>query len=139
MLAPVHLVSPAGHDRWRLPLAGLLGVAGVAHFVTPGPFEGIIPPHLGSPAAWVAVSGIAEISCAAGLLAPSWTVRRRAALLTAALLVAVYPGNLYMAWSAFTDDGSAAYRAGTLARLPLQVPLVLGALSVARAARRQRE
>ena len=124
-----------GSDRWRLPLAGLLGAAGVAHFAAPGPFEGIVPPALGSPGAWVAVSGAAELACAAGLLLPSRPARRRAALATAALLVAVFPGNLYMAYDAFASPHGAGYRAGTLARLPLQVPLVLAALSVAAAHR----
>lgn len=120
---------------WRLPLAGLLGVAGVAHFVAPGPFESIVPPFLGPAGPWVAASGLAELICAAGLLAPSVRIRRRTALACAALFVAVFPGNLYMAYDAFADPSSTAYRIGVLARLPLQVPLVLGALSVARAQR----
>lgn len=120
---------------WRLPLAGLLAAAGVAHIVRPGPFEGIVPPWLGAPGPWVLVSGAAELGCAAALLAPGPDARRRGALAAAGLLVVVFPANVSMAWSAFAEPSSPGYRALTLARLPLQVPPVLAALSVARAAR----
>lgn len=82
---------------------------------------------------WVWASGVAELACAAGLLAPQ-PARRRAGLASAALLCVVFPANVYMAVEAFTSDHTLAYRLGTLARLPLQVPLIVVALSIARAA-----
>jgi uncharacterized membrane protein len=60
--------------------------------------------------------------------------RRLAGWATAALFVAVFPGNVQMALDA--SDRSALYRAATYARLPVQVPLVVWAVQVARLSRR---
>jgi len=138
--ARAHLPAPAGGTPLgagpgaRAGLAGLLGVAGVAHFVRPAPFARIVPRALGRPEPWVAASGVAELACATGLLAPR--TRRPAALAAAGLFVAVYPANLVMAVQALRSDrGPGWYRAAVLARLPLQAPLVLWALRAAGAAR----
>ncbi len=88
--------------------------------MAPQVFEPLVPPWLPARREIVLVSGVAELACAAGLLLPA--TRRTAALASAALLVAVFPGNLQMAWAA--RGRRPAYRAATLARLPLQVPLV---------------
>lgn len=111
-----------------LALAALLGAAGTLHFLTPGPFEQLVPPALGRPGPWVAASGVAELACAAGLVPPR--TRRAAAWATAALFVAVFPGNVQMAldWS----DRPPLQRALAYGRLPLQLPLVLWAVAVAR-------
>ena len=111
-------------------LAAVVGGSGVLHLVSPGGFERLIPPFLGCPRAWVYVSGVVELACAAAVLAPR--TRARGGLATAALLVAVFPGNLYMA----VEPGDVP-RWLAIARLPLQVPLVLWALSVWRSARRE--
>ena len=74
-----------------------IGFAGVMHFVSPQFFNDLVPPWLPpSESFWTYASGVAEIVIALMLLAPSW--RRRGALAAIALFVAVYPGNLYMAW-----------------------------------------
>ena len=119
-------------DRLRRALAALLGVAGVTHFVRPAVYEAIVPPVLGSPRAWAWGSGVAELAVCAGLLAPGEQSRRRAGLAATALFVAVYPANLYMTYAAVRAGRSPAYVGATLVRLPLQVPLVLAALAVAR-------
>lgn len=107
-------------------LAGLLVGAGAMHFVRPGFYEALIPPLLpGSPRAWVYGSGVVELAVGAAVLAPA--TRRRGALAAAALFVAVFPGNVYMAF----EPGDVP-RWAAIARLPLQVPLVLWALQVAR-------
>jgi uncharacterized membrane protein len=122
------------HRRWP-PLVALLAGSGVLHLVRPGPFASIVPRALGDPLPWVYGSGVSELACAAGLLARR--TRRGAALATAALFVAVYPANLQMALAAVRSPTAATgYRVATLARLPLQLPLVLWALSVRRAAGR---
>jgi uncharacterized membrane protein len=104
-------------------LAGLLGGAGVLHFTNPGFYEALIPDFLPAPRAWIYGSGVAELACAAALL-PERT-RRTGALASAGLLVAVFPGNLWMAY----EPGDLP-RWAAVARLPLQVPLVLWALRV---------
>ena len=126
------------NDRWRLGLAALFTISGTAHFVAPKPFAGIVPPFLGASLPWVYASGVAELACAAGLFSRPARIRSRAAQASAALLVAVFPANLYMAVEAFRAADSAAYRIGTLVRLPLQVPLVLAAVAVSRAESRRR-
>ena len=108
-------------------LAGLLTTTGVLHFALPEPYDGLIPDWLpGSARAWVYGSGVAELACAAGLLAPR--TRRHAATATALLFVAVFPGNIEMA----VHPGDTP-RWLALVRLPLQVPLLLWALQVRRA------
>ena len=117
---------------WR-PLALLLGGSGVLHLLRPQIYEPLVPRRLGDARAWVYGSGVAEIACAAGLsVAQS---RRPAALASAALLVVVFPGNIQQAMSARRSHrASTGYRAGTLARLPVQAPLVAWVLRVAREA-----
>ena len=110
-------------------LATLLFVTGTLHFVAPAGFESIVPGFLGWPAFWVAASGVAELGCA-GLL---WfrATRRFAGWACVLLFIAVYPANVKMALDSLHGNGNA-----TLAwlRLPLQIPLILWALTVARRA-----
>ena len=101
-------------------LAALVGGSGVLHLVAPAPYERLIPPFLPSPRAWVYGSGVVELACAAAVVVPR--TRARGALATAALLVAVFPGNVYLALA----PGDVP-RWLAIARLPLQVPLVLWA------------
>ncbi|GGK98923.1 DoxX family protein [Mangrovihabitans endophyticus] len=113
-------------------LAGLLTTTGILHFVTPGPFDGIVPRALpGSPRAWTLVSGAAELVVAAAVAHPR--SRRAGALAAAGLFAAVFPANVQMAvdWR----DASPGRRAIAYGRLPLQVPLVIWALRVSRNAR----
>jgi uncharacterized membrane protein len=131
--APLAEAAPdtrSGSPSWR-PLAGLLAVVGIGHFVVPRPFESIVPRALGDPKPWVAASGVAELACAAALAAPR--TRRAAGLASAVLFLAVFPANVQMTVTAFRSERtSAAYRAATVARLPMQVPLVVYALRISR-------
>ena len=105
-------------------LAGLLLGAGITHFVRPEFYDALVPPVLpGSSRAWVYGSGVVELAIGAAVALPA--TRRRGALAAAALLVAVFPGNVYMA----LEPGDVP-RWVALLRLPLQVPLVLWAVSV---------
>ncbi len=92
-------------DAWRalrlilLYLAALLFVAaGLNHFRNPQFYRRIVPPFFPAPAALVAISGIAEIAGGIGLLVPR--LRRTAGWGLIALLVAVFPANIYMALAA---------------------------------------
>lgn len=111
-------------------LASLLGGSGVLHFTATQTFAALVPARLGDANTWVWVSGGAELLCAAGLL--SRRTRMPAAWATAALFVAVFPGNVQMAidWS----DRDLLARTLAYARLPVQVPLVWWAVAEARAA-----
>ncbi|MFE6309962.1 MULTISPECIES: DoxX family protein [Streptomyces] len=115
--------------RSPLLLAGLLATAGAAHFARPRVFDAIVPRGLpGTPRAWTYASGAAELALAAGVALPR--TRRVAALATAAFFVGVFPANVKMAvdWR----HRPAPQRAAAYGRLPVQVPLVLWARSVAR-------
>lgn len=109
-------------------LASLLTVSGTAHFVSPAPFASIIPRVLPARTALVYLSGAAEWACAVGLARPR--TRRRAAWAIAALFVAVWPANVTMALH--TGGRSPAYAAAVWLRVPLQLPLIGWAVSVAR-------
>jgi len=106
-------------------LAGLLVGAGTTHLLRPGFYDGLVPPLLGDPRPWVYGSGLAELAVGAAVAVPR--TRERAALAAAVLFVAVFPGNVY----AVFEPGDLP-RWVTLARLPLQVPLVLWALQIRR-------
>ena len=121
-------------QRWRAAspylLAAVLTTTGVLHFAKPESYDALIPAWLpGSARAWVLASGVAELACAAGLYVPR--ARRHAATATAVLFVVVFPGNIEMA----VHPGDTP-RWLALARLPLQVPLLLWALQVRRASGR---
>ncbi|MGH1564870.1 DoxX family protein [Mumia sp. DW29H23] len=104
-------------------LAALLAGMGVAHFAKPKPFERIVPRALPAKRALVHASGVAEVACAAGLLHPR--TRRAAGYATTALLVAVFPANVQMAADVSRSRrASTAFKVGTIARLPLQLPLI---------------
>jgi uncharacterized membrane protein len=118
--------------RRALALSAFLGGAGAMHFVVPKFYDAMIPgPLPGSPRTWTYGSGVAELGVAAAVLAPQ--TRRAGALAAAVLFAAVLPGNIKMAVDARRSD-SAAFRAGTLLRLPMQLPLIGWALRVRRAA-----
>ncbi len=109
-------------------LSALLGAGGIGHFVVPEAYTRIIPPFLGSPGPWVYGSGVVELACAVAVAVPG--TRRHGALATAALFVAVFPANLYMAYD-WSDRQWWPDRVVAYARLPLQVPLVLWAYRIA--------
>ncbi|MEV6733199.1 hypothetical protein [Streptomyces sp. NPDC051364] len=112
-------------------LAGLLATAGVAHAIAPKQFDATIPSSLpGTPRQWTYASGAAELVLAAGVAHPR--TRRVAALAAAAFFVGVFPANVKMAVDA--RRRSPAVQAVTIARLPLQLPLVLWARNVSRGA-----
>jgi len=104
-------------------LAALIYVfAGILHFIRPQVYLKIMPPYLPWHMALVQVSGACEILGGAGLLIPA--TRRIAAWGLVALLVAVFPANVYMATNpveAGAAEFSAALRWG---RLPLQAVLI---------------
>ena len=106
----------------RAAITGLLFVAaGALHFIRPGMYEKIVPPQLGHAPELVAISGIAEIAGGLGLLIPR--TRRAAGLGLIALLVAVWPANIYMA----IESGRFAATAPAWvlwARVPLQLALI---------------
>jgi len=110
-------------------LALVFAGAGVLHFLAPAPFDSIVPPRLpGSQRFYTYSSGVAELATAA-LLANTGT-RKRGGLAAAALLTAVWPANMYMAWQ--WRRKPLPLLLGAVARVPLQIPLIRAALALAK-------
>ncbi len=139
--------SPAGHtvrdeqmsvSRGRAAspylLSLVLAVAGVNHFVNPEVYDRIIPSFLPAPRLLTHVSGVAELVCAALVALPR--TRRAGGWATAVLFVAVFPANVQMALDGGLPGRGPLLGSATVAwlRLPLQVPLVVWAVRVARSA-----
>nr|WP_171243111.1 MauE/DoxX family redox-associated membrane protein [Knoellia sp. DB2414S] len=117
-------------------LAALFATSGTTHLVKPEVFEPLVPKSLPRRREIVYLSGVAELVCAAGLVHPR--TRRYAGWASAALLVAVAPGNVQMSANygkraqRRQDTSSRVAFAATLARLPLQLPLIRTALKASR-------
>lgn len=116
----------------RYLLMGIMGLSGVLHLLVPRPYRSIVPGAVPYKDEVVLISGLAEIGCAALLAVPR--TRRVGGWLTAALLVAVFPANV----SAALAGGYRGLQpplnspAAAWLRLPLQLPLLLMALGIAR-------
>ena len=108
--------------RLSLVLLGVLFiVAGVLHFVRPALYARIIPPFLPHPLALVYLSGVAEILGGVGVLLPA--LRAWAGVWLIALLIAVFPANLYMALAP-ERAGLGVAPLWLWLRLPLQLVLI---------------
>jgi len=116
--------SPAAAPARKLSrglLAAFFVASGVNHFVSPRFYRAIVPPPLRDDAKLVVdVSGVAEVLGGLGVLLPR--TRRAAGAALVALLVAVFPANLYMARE--PDRFRRFPRWALFARLPLQ-PLMI--------------
>lgn len=90
-------------------------VAGVLHFTHTEFYLKLMPPQLPAPLALVYISGVIEVALGVLLLVPA--TRGAAAWGIIALLVAVFPANVYAA-----TQGVAG--AGGYVRLPFQAVLI---------------
>lgn len=93
-----HRADESTRTLTRLTSLGFIAVifvtAGIFHFVKPAAFVRVVPPFLPNPLALVYISGVAEILGGIGVLIPS--MRAWAGIGLIALLVAVFPANIYM-------------------------------------------
>ena len=106
--------------------ASLVGM-GILHFAAPKPFDTIVPTELpGSARFYTHASGVAEVATGALLLVPR--TRKLGALAAIALYLGVFPANVNMVrlWK----DKPLPMRAGAIARLPLQIPMITQAWKV---------
>jgi len=97
-------------------------VAGSLHFIQPAPYLRIMPPYIPWHAAMVQVSGVFEILGGLGLVVPA--TRRAAAWGLVALLIAVFPANVYMAMHPVEAGAANIAPALRWGRLPLQILLI---------------
>jgi uncharacterized membrane protein len=106
----------------KCAFAMLFLVAGAGHFVSPAFFVKIVPPYLPFPRELVFASGVFEVVLGIMLVIPQTT--RLAAWGLIALLIAVFPANIYM------YQHSELFQVAPLIlllRLPLQGILILWA------------
>lgn len=108
--------------RGQRVTGGLFIAAGLNHFLVPRAYRAIVPPGFGDPARLVAVSGVAEVAGGVGVLLPR--TRRLSGLGLIALLLAVFPANLYMARNPERFRRIPSW--ALYARLPLQPLMVWG-------------
>jgi uncharacterized membrane protein len=109
-------------DRAQPYIIGVLFiVAGSIHFANPKIYEAIMPPYFPAHHALVAISGFCEILGGIGAMIPQ--TRKAAGIGLIALLVAVFPANLYMATDA-AKFASFAPAWALWARLPIQLFLI---------------
>ena len=115
-------------SRWLLTF--FMVAAGINHFVSPGPYVGMVPAGLPAPEALVVISGIAEILGGLGLILPA--TRRAAAWGLICLFIAIFPANLNMAVNQLPLGARHVPAWALWARLPLQLVLIWWASSFAR-------
>jgi uncharacterized membrane protein len=126
------VICVSADTRRAVGLATLLAGAAATHFAVPKFYDAMIPELLpGTPRMWTYGSAVVEFATAAAVVAPP--TRRAGGLAAAGLFACVLPGNVKMAFDARRSD-SAAYRLGTILRVPLQAPLISWALKVRRSA-----
>lgn len=116
----VHSRTGVRPSQWLL--AAFFVVAGIAHFVRPQPYIGIMPSWVPDHPLMVALSGVAEIAGGVGVLFRR--TRRAAGIGLILLLIAVFPANVQMLLNGIHDAKPAWYLAGLWLRLPLQ-PLMV--------------
>ncbi len=95
-------------------------LAGINHFLNPAFYVRIMPPVLPVPLVLIYLSGVLEIALGILLLIPRF--KRFAAWALIALLIAIFPANIYMAMNPqiFPEFSPTAL----YARLPLQLVLI---------------
>ena len=104
--------------------------AGVLHFTDTSWFEPIVPPILGSATFWVLASGVVEVAVGISLILPK--TRKLGGYASAALLVALYPANLYMwIYDVELGDGASLSPTGHVIRLFAQIGGIMLSLWIA--------
>jgi uncharacterized membrane protein len=117
--------------NWKLAgkalFAALFVASGIGHFVFTGPYLKIMPPYLPFPRMLVLLSGAFELALGVMLLIPRTS--RLAAWGLIALLVAVFPANIYLYQH---QEILLLPPIAHVLRLPLQGLLILWAYTYAR-------
>jgi uncharacterized membrane protein len=96
--------------------------AGILHFVKTAFYLQIMPPYIPWHLVMVQISGVCEILGGLGLLIP--LTRRAAAWGLVAMLIAVFPANLYMVTDPVAAGAASLSPVVLWGRLPLQVVFI---------------
>jgi uncharacterized membrane protein len=106
----------------RILLSTLFLIAGALHFILPHMYLRIMPPLLPEPLILIYLSGVAEMLGGLGLLISA--TRKAAAWGLVALLIAIWPANVYMAIAHIPFPGIFGQSWVQWLRVPLQIPLI---------------
>lgn len=120
-------------------VVGILGSAGVLHFVAPKAFDSLVPSWTpGSPRTTTLVSGVCELTAAVLVAMPR--TRRIGGWAALATFAAVWPANIWAALDGGMHDAAPPLDTATAAwvRVPFQLPLFWLAWRVAHEPRRSR-
>ncbi|MGV1037801.1 MAG: DoxX family protein [Candidatus Nanopelagicales bacterium] len=118
------MTSPLKH-RIAMTVAGAFVISGIVHLVSPKVFRPLMPRRLPRQTEIIYASGVAELVCAYGLMRR----QRWAGYASAAVLVAVLPGNLTQAQYLTSRSGATSAPAMIAwARVPLQIPMIWAVL-----------
>jgi uncharacterized membrane protein len=115
---------------FRVLLAIAMVLSGVFHFATPEPALTMRPDYRPAHRALVYVSGLAELILGVAVLVPK--LRPWAGWGIVALLVAVWPANIWMATSGVQPPGLEMSPTAAWIRVALQPALMLWAWAVSR-------
>lgn len=117
---------------WKIVARTILGVVfvlgGIAHFTASETELKLIPPFLPLRREALYITGVFESLGGLGLFAPSVKVRRTSAWGLVALLVIIFPANVYQAVANIQLGGFMSTRAYQWGRLPFQAVFILWAL-----------
>lgn len=102
-------------------MALLYVLAGLNHFRAPDFYMPMMPPYLPAHGLLICLSGVAEVLL--GILLIPKKTRRLAAWGIIALLIAVFPANVYMLQTGGAGFGDIS-KAALVARLPIQGLLI---------------
>lgn len=126
-VAPAGAAAESRPRRWaRLVLAGAYAIAGVAHLARPAGFVAITPSWVPEPQTVVALTGVAELAGAIGLLPPQ--TRRAAGVGLALYALCVWPVNINHAVNHIPLGGVQLGWAYHAPRLALQPVIIWWAL-----------
>ncbi len=128
MPEPTPLIDSMSRRVARAVLILFYGAAGVLHLWNPRPFLSIMPPWVPAPELVVALTGVAELAGAAGLLIPRF--RRAAGVGLALYALCVWPANFQHALQDLSHGTGlpALYHIPRLAAQPLIIWLALWAV-----------
>jgi uncharacterized membrane protein len=107
----------------RISAAIFFAFAGLNHFRNPRFYREIVPPHFGNPALLVIISGVSEIAGGIALLIRP--LRRIAGWGLIALLIAVFPANVFMALQPRKFPDLPFHQWTLWLRLPVQAVLIV--------------
>ncbi|HEX8565098.1 MAG TPA: DoxX family membrane protein [Pyrinomonadaceae bacterium] len=109
-------------DNARIATGLTFILTGATHFLIPDKYLEMMPPFIPAPLLMVYLSGFFEILGGAGLILPG--TKRIAAYGLIALLLTVFPANVYVALNNVQLGGFMSYSFYQWLRLPLQFVLI---------------